>query len=132
MNLASEHIPVFRDRFAGFADGVVSEFRVILKPYPQLCRLLILAQDREVRSGWSKVLFEICDVHEFRFERQRSTFEVLSSGVQFVWQRDLIFVVLDARPFDSSDLPDLSRNAAYVAGSTCTWEVLDHDSAEHA
>ena len=101
-----------------------------MRPSPQVCRIRVTCKDRDAGSGWSDVCFDIQDVLEYRFAEGKTTFEVLSSGIQFAWRDTTVYVVLDAYPDDGRDLPDLVSNTAYVAGRSCKWSVSPHISTE--
>jgi hypothetical protein len=62
-------------------------------------------------------------VSELRFHLGKSTFEVLSGGIQLGWQGESICVVFDAYPDDGPGLPDLRTNIAYVIGDSCDLEI---------
>lgn len=109
-------------RFYSFYDAVVSTVDIHLRGGARICRIVVECQDREVDSGWSTVTFEVHRPSEFRFELGRTTFEVLSSGIQIGWREGSVFLVLDAYPDDPGDLPSLRANTAYVAGDECTWQ----------
>ena len=124
MKLTAKDLELFRDRFYDFNDGVVCEVELAVRFAPETCRIRIESKDRDSDSGWSHVCFDVQDVREFRFARGRRIFQVLSSGIQFAWRGELVYVVLDAYPDDSEDLPDLTKNIAYVAGTSCEWNAI--------
>lgn len=111
------------ERFYQFQDGVVCSVSLELRAVPRRCDVVVHAQDRESESGWSEVRFSVHSVSECRFQLGRSTFEVLTGGIQFGWVGDSICVVFDAYPDDGPQLPDLQTNTAYVTGATCDIEV---------
>ena len=130
LKLTASDLEEFRVRFYDFNDGVVCGVELAMQSTPRTCRIRIESQDRDADSGWSYVCFEIRDVQEFRFAFGRTTFEVLSSGIQFAWRDGRVYVVLDAYPDDGPDLPDLAMNTAYVAGLSCDWSVSPYIPAE--
>ena len=65
--------------------------------------------------------FELHAVKEFHSELGRRTFEVLSGGVQIALRENLVHLVFDAYPHDGPQLPDLSKNIAYIAAESCEW-----------
>jgi len=111
------------ERFYQFQDGVVYSVSLELRGVPRRCEVLVQAQDRESASGWSNVRFVVQSVSECRFQLGKSTFEVLSGGIQLGWVRDSICVVFDAYPDDGPQLPELQTNSAYVIGDTCDIEI---------
>lgn len=129
MRISPEHIEVLRERFSDFYDGVVKKVDLEVGIASRVCRVEVQCKDRDSRSGWSRVTFLIRDVKEFRFELGRTTFEVLSGGLQFVWQADRVYVIVDAYPDDGPGLPDLTRTAAYVAGADCEWSYVEEPDA---
>lgn len=109
-------------RFYDFCDAVVCDVTIHLRGQVPMCRVVIQAQDREVEPGWSTVTFDVQVPSHFRFVLGRTTFEVLSSGIQIGWKDGSIYLVLDAYPDEPGELPDLVTNTAYVAGNKCTWD----------
>lgn len=107
----------FLARSYQFYDAVVRGVVVDFETRPTSCDLKIDAQDAESPSGWSRVVLSISGVTSFRFEVGRTTFAVLSSGVQLAWRPDGILLILDAYP-DDVGLPDLNSNHAFVVGRT--------------
>jgi hypothetical protein len=119
MELRPEMIGDVRKRFYDFYDGVVCSVRLELRTEPRRCEVVIQTQDRESDSGWSNVQFAVQRVSECRFQIGKSTFEVLSGGLQFGWLGSSVCVVFDAYPDDGPGLPDLGNNIAYVIGASC-------------
>ena len=119
MRIQPENVDEIRKRFYNFDDGVVRAVRVNIRSKPRTCEVDIEAQDMESPSGWSSICFTLLGVSEFRFELGKTTFEVLSGGIQFGWRDGAICVVLDAYPDDGEELPDLRTNIAYVIGLSC-------------
>lgn len=111
-------------RFYDFYDAVVCDVEIRLRGESPACQIVVQSQDREADSGWSTVTFDVHRPSEFRFELGRTTFEVLSSGIQIAWRAGSIYLVLDAYPDDDGELPDLRTNSAYVAGAECLWAAL--------
>lgn len=114
----------FRLRFYEFFDAVVSQVSVTPRSRSNddwTCRLEIEAQDSST-GGWALVSLQLEDVLEFTFSKGRSSFAVLSSGIQLFWSPDRLLLVLDAYP-DDPGIPDLSRNIAFVACRRCSWSV---------
>lgn len=112
----------FLGRFYDFYDGVVRRVAVDFEARPSTCEVVIDAQDAESASGWSRVVLRVSGCSRFRLEMGRTSFEVLSSGIQVGWVDDLVFLFLDAYP-DDEGLPDLSSNRAYVAGDDIQWSA---------
>ncbi|MCP3102042.1 hypothetical protein LZ198_24550 [Myxococcus sp. K15C18031901] len=125
MRLQPEHVAVFHERFCDMYDGVVRKIELDVGVASRLCRIEVVCQDRDSRSGWSRVTLVVSGAKEFSFKLDKRTFEVLSDGVQFAWKDDRVFVVLDAYPDDGPGLPDLTKNTAYVAGETCDWSCVE-------
>lgn len=123
MDLRPDVVGDFKARFFDFYDAVVSSVRLDLDANPRRCEVLLQAQDRESKSGWSNVRFSVRGVSECRFQIAKSTFEVLSGGLQLAWQEQALYLVLDAYPDDGPGLPDLRTNIAYVVGSGCEVEI---------
>lgn len=122
MRLTQDDLVEFQNRFWSFSDGVVRE--VLLRvSHPRSCVISVECKDRDSQTGWATVVFAVEAVRKFRFELGRTSFAVLSSGMQFAWRQDEVFVVLDAYPDDPGDLPDLSKNTAFVSGRSCDWSV---------
>lgn len=125
MKITSENLPAVLRRFYNFDDGVVEGLSLSFGKTEKCCAIDIQCQDRESRSGWAKVTLDIFEVAEFRLLYGRTTFEVLSGGVQIGWRDRRVIVVLDAYPDDGDDLPDLSTNSAFVAGAECNLTVTE-------
>jgi|GEM_PF-5640128 len=125
MRLQPEHVALFHERFADFYDGVVRKVELEVGVPSRACKIEVQCKDRDSRSGWSRVTFSVRGMKEFRFELGRTTFEVLSGGVQIDWQEDRVYVVLDAYPDDGPGLPDLAKNTAYVVGEDCEWSCVE-------
>jgi hypothetical protein len=123
VRLLPEDLDQLRSRFSDFFDGVVCSVRLNVRARPRTCEVAIQAKDEQSASGWSNVRFTVRDVSEFRFQLGKSTFEVLSGGLQFGWQGESICLVFDAFPDDGPDLPDLSANIAYVIGASCEIDI---------
>lgn len=121
MKLTPESRADFMHRFYDFYDAVVCDVDIRLRGAEPACQITIQSQDREAESGWSTVTFEVRLPSEFRFELSRTTFEVLSSGLQIAWRAGCVVLVLDAYPDDAEELPDLKTNTAYVVGTRCSW-----------
>ena len=119
MRIQPENVDDIRRRFYSFYDGVVRAVRLNISSKPRTCEVDIEAKDMESPSGWSSICLTLLDVSAFRFELGRTTFEVLSGGIQFGWRDGAICVVLDAYPDDGEELPDLRTNIAYVIGLSC-------------
>lgn len=128
MRLQATDIDAIHTRFWNFYDGVVCGIEIALRGGPPSCEIEIQCKDRDSLSGWSRLRLRVNAVSRFRFELDRTTFEVLSSGIQFVWQQGVVYVVLDAFPDDGNGLPDLRTNTAYVAGESCEFEVVTSSS----
>lgn len=108
-------------RFYDFADGVVD--RIELDLPGKALAVVVLCQDAMSTTGWSSVRFLVTGVEEFRLELGKTTFEVLSSGIQFLWRQNLVYLVLDAYPDDPETSLDLTANRAFVGGLRCEMEV---------
>ena len=121
MLLDPNHIGAVTERFYQFEDGVIRRIIVELGAPPR-CSIEIECGDRESVSGWARIILAVTGVTRFAFRYGKTTFEVLSGGVQFAWSDSLVTVMLDAYP--DGDSPDLAENAAYVSGSSCDLEVL--------
>lgn len=104
-------------RYHQFYDGVVVEIRLLMHGQAG-CLVTIECMDRNAASGWSRVSLEIKEVSQFKFQYGKTTFEVLSSGLQFMWRGGLVTVFLDAYP-DDEGFPDLGGNNAYIVGRQC-------------
>lgn len=126
MIVQAADLKLFRERFYDFQDGVVCFVDLKLRATPCTCRIEIQCMDRDSASGWSTVTLNVQVVSEFRFQVGRTTFEVLSGGIQFAWRDKSIYVVLDAYPDDGTDLPDIAKNIAYVVGESCEWSSADY------
>ncbi len=124
MNLTPENLVELRQRFVDFCDGVVASVDLELRATPRRCVVTVHCKDLQVENGWSAIAFTMKGVDEFRFELGRYTFEVLSFGIQFVWKGNLVFMVLAPAAADTPALPDLTKNIAYVAGTSCEFEIL--------
>jgi hypothetical protein len=112
----------FLARFYGFYDGVVREITMNFESQAPACEVVVNAQDTESASGWSRVVMQVRGCSEFRLEVGRTTFEVLSSGLQVAWDRGQVFLILDAYP-DDEGLPDTQTNCGYVAGADIFWSA---------
>ncbi len=126
MKLSQNHLKIFNDRLVNFYDAVIQSVTLQSGSHPQSCQIEILAKDTQSKSGWAKVRFEVSEVKQFRFEITKRTYEVLSSGIQFIWEHDKIFIILDAYPEDGDCLPDLDNNIAFVSGNHCEWEISEY------
>jgi hypothetical protein len=124
MLLTPETLVELRRRFASFYDGVVASVELQLRATPRRCEVTVHCQDLEAKEGWSAIRFTMTGVDEFRFELGRFTFEVLSFGIQFVWKEKLIYLVLAPAADEVPELPDLTKNIGYVAGTSCEYEIL--------
>ncbi len=110
----------FLRRFYDFYDGVVRRVSVDFdSEYPR-CEVVVDAQDAESASGWSRVVLRVKGCSSFRLEAGRTSFEVLSSGIQVGWSEGSVLLFLDAYP-DDEGLPDLETNRGYVAGAALCW-----------
>ena len=132
MLLTPENVGPFLERFCVGYDGVVVSVSISMRPGPYTAVIVIDSKDNAASSGWSRLTFTVTRVEQFRFEVFKTTFEVLSGGIQIVWKDHLVFVVFDAYPDDGPDLPDLRKNMAYVAGEECrvSWGSCDRDGRE--
>src|SRR4051794_28971277 len=120
MRIDEANIGALLDRFYNFDDGVICSVHVGMRAGPRTCEVIVEAMDRFSGSGWSTVRFMVHEVSEYRFQfGKKSSFEVLSGGVQFAWRNGSLYVVFDAYPDDGPQLPDLAKNMAYVIGSSC-------------
>jgi hypothetical protein len=122
------NVEVLRSRFSAFYDGVVCGVTTSLDRKSghsiRTCMIDLECKDQQAENEWSLVRLTIFEVSEFRFQLSRKrVFEVLSGGIQFVWQDGKLYVVLDAYPDDGPQLPDLSASIAYVVGTRCTVQV---------
>lgn len=118
--LEQASIREFLARFYNFYDGVVRRVSVNFEADPPTCEVVVDAQDAESASGWSRVVMQVRGCSQFRLELGRTTFEVLSSGVQVAWEGGLAFLFLDAYP-DDEGLPDTGTNHGYIAGEEILW-----------
>lgn len=125
MQLQIEHVVLFHERFFDFYDGVVRGIELEVGVASRSCTIEVQCKDRDSPSGWARVTFAVRAVTEFRFQLGRTTFEVLSGGMQIAWCDGRVYLVLDAYPDDGPDLPDLSKNIAYVAGGDCEWSCVE-------
>jgi hypothetical protein len=123
VRIIETNIGELRERFYEFYDGVVCSVDVEMRSAPRTCEIIVQARDRSSDSGWSTVRFMVQAVSEFRFELGKRTFEVLSGGIQFGWRNGSVCIVFDAYPDDGPELPDLTRNIAYVIGESCDVEI---------
>jgi hypothetical protein len=123
VRIETDNIDDLRQRFYDFYDGVVCAVRIDIRSDPRTCEIDIQAKDRDSASGWSNVRLTVRKMSEFRFQLGRTTFEVLSGGIQFGWRETSLCVVLDAYPDDGPDLPDLKTNIAYVVGASCDVDI---------
>jgi hypothetical protein len=98
----------------------VRQVTVDFEAKPATCEVVVDVMDAESESGWSRVVLRVQGCSRFRLEIGRTTFEVLSSGIQVGWNEDLVFLFLDAYP-DDEGLPDINTNRAYVAGEDILW-----------
>lgn len=121
--LEQASIGEFLTRFYNFYDGVVRRVSVNFEANPPTCEVVVDAQDAESASGWSRVVMQVRGCSQFRLEVGRTTFEVLSSGVQVAWEDGLAFLFLDAYP-DDEGLPDTRMNQGYVAGEEILWAAV--------
>lgn len=107
-------------------DGVVKDVRIECgtSRSDRVCTVVAeCMKEGATPSEWVRAHFRVTGVTEFRFQLVKTTFEVLSSGVQVIWKDGLVYLVLDAYPDDGPGLPDLATNIAYVAGSECHLEI---------
>lgn len=131
MNLERKEWNRIADRFSHFFDGVVREIRLTFSSEGRIsCEIHIEAKDQEAPSGWSIVEFSLSDVAEFRFERGKRGFEVLSDGIQVAWRDSRVIVVLDAYQDCYEEIPELDTNIAYVIGASCDWVVTQLQSLD--
>lgn len=124
MNVTPETLAELRKRCVNFYDGVVASVNMELRATPRRCVITLHCQDLEAKAGWSALRFTMHGVDAFRFELGRYTFEVLSFGVQFVWQDKLLTMVLAPAADETPELPDLTKNIGYVIGTSCEVEIL--------
>lgn len=127
--VTEDSLQAFLDRFYQFYDAVVRKIALDFDAHPPCCEVVVDAQDAESASGWSRVTLRVQACSSFRFEMGRTTFEVLSSGLQVGWsERQVgwserqILLFLDAYP-DDDGLPDVSSNKAFVAGRDLWWSA---------
>lgn len=123
MRLQKHDLQTFHDRFYNFEDGVVRAITLDFWEAEETCQIEIECKDRSSTEGWSTVHFMVKKVSEFRFERRKTEFIVLSGGIQFAWRKEQVYLVLDAYPDDEGDLPNLKENCAYAVGMFCEWNV---------
>jgi hypothetical protein len=124
VELTQETLVELRRRFVDFYDGVVARVDLQLRATPRRCEVTVHCQDLEAKDGWSAIRLTMTGVDEFRFELGRSTFEVLSFGIQFVWKETLVYMVLAPAADELPELPDLARNIGYVVGTRCDYEII--------
>ena len=115
-------LDVFLGRFHHVYDGVVRRVTTDFEADSTTCEIAIDAQDAQSPSGWSRVELRAQGCSRFRFEVGRTTFEVLSSGIQVGWVEDQVILFLDAYP-DDEGLPDIRTNRGYVAGDRLLWSA---------
>ncbi len=123
MRLTPETLAELRHRCFEFYDGVVANVDLRLRAQPRSVVVTLHCKDRQATSGWSAVVFTMLGVDEFRFELGRFTFEVLSFGLQVVWKDELVYLVLAPAADARSELPELTKNIGYLAGTSCELEV---------
>ena len=121
--LTEENSEAFRLRFYEFFDAVVRQVSVTSRSRTMNweCHIDIEAQD-STTGGWALVSLQLEEVLEFTFSKGKSSYAVLSSGLQLFWSPERLLLVLDAYP-DDPGIPDLSRNLAFVACRRCSWTV---------
>jgi hypothetical protein len=124
VELTPDNLSMLLHRFYNFDDAVVAHVDLALRPRPLSCTIDVHAGDRTTPGGWSAVRFVVHESNDFRFALGRTSFLVLSFGLQFIWKNGLIYVLLDAVPEGGTELPDLTNSKGYVAGKRCVWEVL--------
>lgn len=112
----------FLGRFYDFYDGVVRQVTLHFEAKPPTCEVVVDVQDAESESGWSRVVLRVDGCSGFRLEAGRTTFAVLSSGIQVGWEESLVFLFLDAYP-DDEGLPDIMTNRGYVVGDALHWSA---------
>jgi hypothetical protein len=129
--LTRENLGAVLYRFWSFEDGVVRSVTLSGSGTRRTVVVVIECMDREAerirggeRPGWAHVELVVRTVSQFRFELGRTTYSVLSGGIQVAWRGEKIYVVLDAYPDEPEDLPDLKTNTAFVVGESCEVRVL--------
>lgn len=124
MNIIDEaSLDGFLSRFFNFYDGVVQQVSLDFRAEPLTCDVVMHAQDTESPSGWSEVVLRINDMTECRLEIGRTSFQVLSSGLQVGWVGGSVLLFLDAYP-DEDGLPPIDTNSAYVGGREMQWSAI--------
>ena len=124
LQISPENCEAVLNRFDNFYDGVVCSIGISMRSEPTVCEVVLEAMEGAGDGlRWRRVRLAVQGLHEFKFAMGRTTFEVLSSGIQFIWKNGLVYVMIDAFPDDGPGLPDLTTNIAYVAGSRCVVEV---------
>jgi hypothetical protein len=63
------------------------------------------------------------EVEKARVEVGATLLQILSGGIQIIWQDGLVYLVLDAYPDDGPGLPDLKKNHAYLSAKQCFLDI---------
>lgn len=123
MIIEPSNVSEIQERYFSFFDAVVDHVTLRTGSALKVCSVAINCQDKNSETGWAAVEFELIEVQEFSFKYGKTTYEVLSSGVQFFWENDFVYVFFDAYP-DDDGMPNLETNTAFVSAKKCLFRNL--------
>ncbi len=123
MQIKPTDVDSLMTRFDSCCDGLLHSIGFTLIPEPDSAVVVVESHDSESPSGWSRLTFSMAQVEKARVEVGTTILQILSGGIQLIWEKDLVYLVLDAYPDDGPGLPDLARNHAYISGKQCSLAI---------
>ena len=115
MEITKDSVKYIQSRYSRFYDGVVKSVQIDMGSAISV-QLLIEATDLESPSGWSLVRITVSNVSTFTFQKDRTTFHILSEGVFLHWRENDLLIVLDASQDTVNTVApiDLSREIGWL------------------
>jgi hypothetical protein len=118
-------VDALRERFSDFFDAVLVSVVLELPRSAQdrAATLRVLAQT--VEGSWHTIVFCVDRLREFKFFEGRTSYLVLSDGLDIHLVAGGTF--LDLAPFSEqpASLDELRRSRQYVFGAACSFEVTE-------
>jgi len=130
IHLSAEDVPAFLARFWNFGDAVVRRVAIELtRDRPsRLAVVEVLARDSTASDQWVTCRLTMRRLAEFRVTEGRTSYQVLSGGLQIAWQDGIVFVDFGSDTELLGDAEAFRGSAFYFGCSSIEWEVRPYDA----
>lgn len=130
--LTKQNSQEFLDQFHCFDDGIIRSIHVVLGPTRlQRSATLICSARDQIAGEWRNVRLEVAGLDEFSLTEGRSSYIVLSQGIQLGWFGDRVYLDLGPYTCEPDCEEDFRRSGMLFVGRELSWGSEPYSEDAH-